>query len=524
MKLLISVSLALRSVASVIRIPVVLLILSIPLSCSAWGADDQAEKQRPVVDEAHWDDEYTVSIDPIAKQLHPVVEELSRAVEHLSMPGASAKAKAKAAETIARLAHDIQHEGPRILIPSLHARRDAVRIKAARTLRESGPMVAYYAIRYSWLIRDHKPHLDPSPAVRAEIIPVMVLVGRAEPEPVLPALWQMIREDERLDIRLRAAAGLVHIILGLRPAPADGPVEDLIPQHAVQKYAGFLPVLRETNKVLHATLKDPDEQVRFKTLKALNELGMTRVPVQQLLDALRETNPEMRAEAVMALGALNRRRPRRVEPALIRALKDESKEVRLRAVGAVSSIPPVDMSGVRALIEALKENDANDVAGFSVCRSAAWGLARMGTAAAREAIPTILQWLNSTDPRLQSDAIRMLQAVGTADERAAPALRTMLTHKNKGVRVYAAACLSKLGRAYYQETLPVLLDCTDIRDVKNQSMGSEADGRLGLIARTLGDMGSYAETAVPKLRAILNDPKRQFVHNEVKEALQKIRP
>jgi HEAT repeat protein len=498
-----------RSAVPIARGLAVSFALSVLMSGPARGGEDRADK------------------------LHPLAVELSKAVEELSKPGTSAEGRAKAAETIARLGHAIQSEGPHILVPALQDRREVVRIKAARTLHEFGPTVAYDAVRFHWLFRDHKAHLDPSPAVRAEIVSVMVLVGRAEPKLVLPALGQILSEDKSLELRLRAAAGLVRIILGLGPAPANSPVEDLIPQEIVQKYSVFLPVLRETNKALRAALKDSDEQVRLKALKALNELGLTQepfhleltqVPVRQLLDVLREKNPAIRVEAVAALGTLNRQRPRQVEPALIEALKDESKAVRLRAVVAVSSVPPVDLSGVRALIEALKENDAHDVAGFSVCRSAAWALARMGPTVAREAIPAAVGWLDSTDVRLQSDAIQLLQAVGSADERVAPALRKVLTHKHRGVRVYAASCLSKLGGAYYKETLPVLLDGFDIRDIKDQSMGSEADGRLLFVARALGEMGLYAEEAVPKLRAILNDPKRQVVHNEVKKALQKIRP
>jgi HEAT repeat protein len=105
----------------------------------------------------------------------------------------------------------------------------------------------------------------------------------------------------------------------------------------------------------------------------------------------------------------------------------------------------------------------------------------------------------------------------------APILRKLLRHKDKAVRV-TAVYLSKSGRADDKECLPILLEGLDISDIKDQSMGSEADGRLLFVAHALGEMGPYAEEAAPKLRAILNNPKRQVAHNAVNEALQKIRP
>jgi HEAT repeat protein len=164
--------------------------------------------------------------------------------------------------------------------------------------------------------------------------------------------------------------------------------------------------------VLTARLNDPDERCAQGS-QSPQHSGIRRPPpVRQLLTALREKNPAIRVEAVLALGGVGHQRPGLVVPAVVGALRDENKEVRVRAIWALAGVRPADRFAISGLIEALKEKDVSDNVGLSVCRSAAWALARMGPAAAREAIPAVVEWLDSSDRRLQSDALRVLDAVG----------------------------------------------------------------------------------------------------------------
>jgi HEAT repeat protein len=125
---------------------------------------------------------------------------------------------------------------------------------------------------------------------------------------------------------------------------------------------------------------------------------------------------------------------------------------------------------------------------------------------------------------VRRDALKVLSSIGDSDERVAPALLKSIKHKEKEVRVIAALALAQMGPKYSKEVLPVLLDGLDVRDIKDQSPGGQAQSRQYLIARALAKLGPAAAEATPKLREILDDPQRTFVHNAAREALKQIQP
>jgi HEAT repeat protein len=458
---------------------------------------------------------------PGAARADKLFDALSAAVKDLGRPDASVEVRRAAVDTIAEAGSVLRVNPPAVLLPALEDTNESVRVKAARTMWQLGPTTAQHALD-SRLINALQ---NGSLAVRMEVVAVLTQVGRLAPNIVLPALMRACQEDNSPEVRLRAAGALVRIYLGLGPEPESGPLEDLGNNHPVEQMAALVPVVRDACKALASALKDPDEQVRLKALKAIQEMGPTaaQVAIRELLRALEDKKPAVRAEAVSALGGAGRLWPGLIVPKVARALKDGDKQVRLRAAGILGGIGPVARSAVPDLIEALKANDVSDVVGLSVCRNAAWSLAAMGPAA-KPAIPVIVEMLDSSDPRVRTDALKVLEGIGDSDERVAPALLKALKHKEKEVRVLAAVNLGQMGPKYAKEALPLLLKGLDVRDVKDQSFGGKADSRQYLIVRALAKMGPLAEEAVPKLREILDDPKREFVHPAAREALKKIQP
>jgi HEAT repeat protein len=448
------------------------------------------------------------------------LDDFRAAVRALGRQDASVEVRCAALDTIAATGNTLKINAGATFLLALTDPNEAVRVKAAKTIRQLGPTIAQFCIQGSRLIKALR---DTSPAVRGEVISALVQAGRLEPKRVLPALVRVLQEDDSPDLRLRAAAALGRIYLGLGPGPEGHPVEDLGSSHPVEQIAAYVPVLREACKAVTTALKDPDEQVRFKAARTIVELGPTasQVAIHELLEALQDKKPRIRAQVVWALGLAGRLRPGLVVPEVVRALKDENKDVRLIAAGIFGGLGPAAGEGVPALIEALKEDDVSDLVGLSVCRSAAWSLARMGPMA-KPAIPVIVQMLDSSDPRTRNDALMVLQGIGDSDERMAPALLKALKHKEKEVRVLAAVNLGQMGPRYAKEVLPLLLDGLDVRDVSDQSPGGQAQSRQYLIVRALGRMGPAAAEAVPRLREILNDSERDYVHPAIKEALRKI--
>jgi hypothetical protein len=66
-----------------------------------------------------------------------------------------------------------------------------------------------------------------------------------------------------------------------------------------------------------------------------------------------------------------------------------------------------------------------------------------------------------------------------------------------------------MGPKFAKEVVPVLLDGLDIRDLKDQSPGGQAESKRYHIALALGKIGPAAADAVPKLQEILGDQQRR---------------
>jgi HEAT repeat protein len=85
--------------------------------------------------------------------------------------------------------------------------------------------------------------------------------------------------------------------------------------------------------------------------------GKQEYSVPQLLEKLKDTNPETRYWATRELGH-HRSMAKEIVPALTEALKDQDKRVRLGGAYALAEIGPEAKDAVPTLQQALKDSDS----------------------------------------------------------------------------------------------------------------------------------------------------------------------
>jgi HEAT repeat protein len=85
--------------------------------------------------------------------------------------------------------------------------------------------------------------------------------------------------------------------------------------------------------------------------------GKTQYSVAELVEKLKDANPETRYWAARELGH-HRAEAKEVVPVLTQALKDEDKRVRIGGTYALAEIGPEAKTAVPALQQALKDNDS----------------------------------------------------------------------------------------------------------------------------------------------------------------------
>ncbi|MFL6278450.1 MAG: M56 family metallopeptidase [Blastocatellia bacterium] len=153
------------------------------------------------------------------------------------------------------------------------------------------------------------------------------------------------------------------------PAPAVAPTVPAPPQAPLSQQDKDAAV-----EALREALKDSDPEMREQALFSLSQISGARA-TEAIVAALKDQNPEVREKAAWALGL---RRGEGLVEALIIALRDENAGVREKAAWALGL--KGNRSAVEPLIEALKDKSA-DVRG-----TAAWSLGMRGDARAIKAL------------------------------------------------------------------------------------------------------------------------------------------
>jgi hypothetical protein len=209
-------------------------------------------------------------------------------------------------------------------------------------------------------------------------------------------------------------------------------------------------------------------------------------------------------------GSVNKESSRTEEPRYrglsvsdwIATLKNPYPEIRANAATALGHLGPQAKYGVPALVEALRDEEAD------VRVRAAQALAGIGD----EAVQPLTKSLSSNNPKMRMGAALTLGRMGREAKAAAPALAEALEDRDIRVRCHAAQALWRVtGRA--DLAVPVLAEA-----LKHQvsTVRESAVTALALI-------GPDARMAVPSLREALKDDNPVF-RERVAEALRRIEP
>jgi len=183
-------------------------------------------------------------------------------------------------------------------------------------------------------------------------------------------------------------------------------------------------------------LKSEDPDLRRQAITALGALKCKDV-FPELIAAVGDKDPRTRAKAAEALWSLGGSDTKDAIPALLPLLKDKESAVRLSAAGALGQIGPEAASAVKALKGALQDGDAY------VRAQAATSLGRIGKDSAT-IVPALTQLLKDRDKHVRVAAIYALGEFGAHARSAIPELREMARAKDGDVKTAAAFTLKAI--------------------------------------------------------------------------------
>ncbi|MFN8391671.1 MAG: HEAT repeat domain-containing protein [Bdellovibrionota bacterium] len=185
----------------------------------------------------------------------------------------------------------------------------------------------------------------------------------------------------------------------------------------------------ETISALAANLNDSDERARFAASYALGQIGVGAVPV--LLRELRSEQPQVRLKAVQAL-KLVQPTTDEIVGALEKSLGDEDSTVRLQACVALLALRPNSDEAVDTLIHTLGMD-------YSAVAAVSPSLRKIDAGAAKA---KIRQSLSAADPVVRRGAVRSLEALGASSAEAGDDLRKLLSDPDESVRKNAERALA----------------------------------------------------------------------------------
>lgn len=191
-------------------------------------------------------------------------------------------------------------------------------------------------------------------------------------------------------------------------------------------------------------LADPDNRVRVAAAAALGDLEVSdKETITQLSKCLQDDNRAVVLATLNSLAALGDASKPHVSEVLP-LLNHPASEVRSAALVCVSELD--DEAAIPVLIDALEDQQ------WTVRRDASEALGKFGSKA-KSAVPVLFRFLASEEDR---DAARSaLRAIDDAGPEAVPVLVEALDSDDRGQRYYAMFLLGKVGKDA-RDALPVL--------------------------------------------------------------------
>jgi HEAT repeat protein len=279
-------------------------------------------------------------------------------------------------------------------------------------------------------------------------------------------------------------------------------------------------------------MADDNISVKVDAVKNLVDIG--ELAVEPLINATKNTNPDIRENSAYALGKIGD--PKAVEP-LIKLLEDNDSEVQYAASIALGNIGepaleslvefignpnksyPARLTAIRVLGE-MGEPAVQPLIGMLGSTEGVAAAASLGNIG-EPAVSPLINILDDDDPKVRAYAARALG--GTKDERAVEPLISLLEDKDANVRSNAAMALGQIGDERAVEALTKSLNDEDerVRSIARSSIEEiESQNNDGIIAIYGKERDFYIED---ERRSWLDE--LALISNSARDDMQKyIRP
>jgi len=291
-----------------------------------------------------------------------------------------------------------------------------------------------------------------------------------------------------------AAAPATQKLLGL--AQSDDP---LIVRVAAETLGEIGAQPQAVVPVLTGLLESADHGVRADAADAIGRLGrVANSACGALCQALQDESVIVRTSAASAIGRVSEGDPSTTQH-LIEAIEDKQGSV---TVSAANALADIGSPAVPALLKLLDDSDYRPLA-ISV-------LGEMGQQAA-DAVPQLVQLLNSEDETLQREVYIALASIGPAAEAASDSLKEIVSGEGSAQqRAGAAWVLGRIGDESAVSTILKVLRSTDDEVLQRACAWA--------VVTLEPDNPDYARAAVPVLAAALKSD-QELVRSECLNAL-----
>jgi HEAT repeat protein len=261
---------------------------------------------------------------------------------------------------------------------------------------------------------------------------------------------------------------LISAVLTVAQNPADSQANQGDTRQRVRAVSELAKKGQDAVPQIARYLKDIDISVRLETVKALDEIGGPKT-VDALVEAARDNDPEMQIRA--ADGLVNVYLPGYLKTGLSGNLKRAGNSIRAKFTDTNDQIIDPYVEVPPPVIEVL----GRLTRGGSSVESRANAARALGILRGKDAIPDLLQALNSKDDRLMYESLIALEKI--RDPAAGPGLAFLLRDLDEKVQV---AALQATGILRNQSAAP------DVRDVldhaRTAKVRREALTTLAMIA------------------------------------------
>src|SRR5262245_19293553 len=380
------------------------------------------------------------------------------------------------------------------LVQAAKAGSEASRIKALDQLAAMGEKAADAVPAVTQLLS------DASANVRAHAAHALGGIGSAA-KPSASALTNLVKDSDET-VRRQA----VKAITVIRPGPevmiplVTRLLEDSDP--AVK--ARILHAVSEAGPAAIPGLKKAltDDKAAYWACLILREMGPeAKEAIPELTATLKDSRPEVRREAALALGAMRDAASSAAGEIALLVSDEHAAEAATLALGEIGKIP----AGAEEKIRANAKSDKKLLSTVSL-----WTLARVhpeDKALARETAEQLAARLADKDPFVRVTAARGLAALQLGPDIMAPIMEKALANADETTVHHALDAVAALGPA----AVPRLIDALKHTKLRAQ------------VAYALGQIGPPAEPATGELATLLSSNDSRTV-TEAAVALAKIGP